>query len=161
MPRYPTKPPQAKVHRSYLVDEVAALYDCQRSTVASWVSEGLTPIDGRYPMMFHGTTLNDFHRNRRMARKHPCGPGEIYCVVCRVAQTPAGGMVDYEPQTEKLGTVMAICPQCGRLIRQAVGKERLHYFMSRCTVTYRAQSNVLGHPLPTAKTEHLPKVISE
>jgi hypothetical protein len=57
--------------------------------------------------------------------------------------------------------VTAICPQCGGLIRQAVGKERLGHFSSLCTVTYRTSSNVLEHPVSSAKTEHLSEVVSK
>ena len=152
MPRSSTKPPQAKVHRSYLVEEVATLYGCLRNTVATWVAEGLAPIDDRYPMMFHGTSLNDFHRRRRASRKCTCGPGEIYCVVCRAPQVPAGGMVEYQPRTDKMGTVTAMCPSCDGLIRQAVGAERLGHFVDRYTVTRRAPTNALVNPPAAPKT---------
>jgi hypothetical protein len=145
---------QAKVHRSYTVDEVAALYECHRNTVTAWVSEGLRPIDDHYPIMFHGTVLNDFRRRRRSALKRPCGPGEIYCVVCRCPQTPAGGMADYVRGEGSVGTITAICPGCGRLLRQAVGPERLVLFMERCSVSLRTLSNVLGEPPLPADTVH-------
>jgi hypothetical protein len=161
MPRSSTQPPQAKVHLSYLADEVAALYGCHRNTVTNWVSEGLEPIDERYTMMFHGTTLNDFHRRRRSARKRPCGPGEIYCVVCHEPKVPAGGLVEYERRTDKLGTVIAICPQCDGLIRQAVGKERLGHFLDRYSVTFRESANVSRDPLPPAKSVHVAEAVSK
>jgi len=146
MPGRRPKPVKAKIYRSYTIDDAAALYECHRNTVANWVSEGLLPIDDHYPIMFHGTTLNAFHRHRLASSKRPCGPGEIYCVVCRSPQRPAGGMVDYEERSGSVGTVVGICPACGRLLHQAVGTARLRAFMERCSVSVRPVANALGEP---------------
>lgn len=134
----------AKLHRSYEVEEVMKLYDCHRNTVYNWMKEGLPPIDDRYPMLFHGSSLNDFHSGRRARNKRPCGPGEVYCVVCRAAQEPAGEMVDFEPRNQSTGTILAICPGCGRLIRRSVGLRQLAEFEARWSVNFLSKKNALG-----------------
>lgn len=103
MQRRIQNPRIAKVHRCYDVEEVVRLYDCHRNTVYNWKKDGLRSIDDRYPILFHGSSLNEFHARRRTSGKCPCGPGEIYCVVCRLSQAPAGGTVDYRPITDKVG----------------------------------------------------------
>jgi hypothetical protein len=135
MPRRLQNPRLAKSHRSYDVEDVMRLYDCHRNTVYHWIKEGLRPNDDQYPRLFHGSTLNEFHRDRRSRGKRPCGPGQVYCVVCRSAQLPAGGIVDYQPTTAIIGTIIAICPNCDRLIRRHVGPTQLADFEARCRVS--------------------------
>lgn len=118
----------AKAHRSYTIAEAAELYECHRNTVRLWMRQGLQPIGPARPLLFHGTDLNTFHANRRQEAKHPCKPGEIFCLPCRAVQRPAGGLFDYTPLTATSGKVTAICPDCGRLMHQRVNRVRLAGF---------------------------------
>jgi len=141
MHRHLQNPRIAKIHRCYDVVDVQRLYDCHRNTVYNWIDNGLRPIDDRYPILFHGSSLNEFHSRRHKSGKRPCGPGEVYCVVCRTPQSPAGGAVDYDPLTTKTGTITAICPTCDRLIQQRVGNQRLAEFQVRMAVNFRTKKD--------------------
>ena len=57
--------------------------------------------------------------------KQPCRPGEIYCVRCRAPKFPAGDMAEYQPITEKLGNLTAICPDCGSIMNRRVSLAKL------------------------------------
>ena len=115
----------AKIHRAYRVDEVARLYGVHANTVRQWLKVGLRAIDGGRPTLIHGADLRAFHQDRRQLRKQPCQPGEIYCVRCRVPRRPAGDLVDYLHQSERVGSLVGICPQCEALMYRRVSLPRL------------------------------------
>lgn len=118
----------AKAHRCYTIAEAADLYGCHRNTVRHWMGKGLEPVERVKPYLFHGTTLNAFHAERRKSGKRPCQPGEIYCLPCRKPQRPEGGLFDYHAISPTTGKVTAICPGCGRLMHQRVNRTRLAAF---------------------------------
>jgi hypothetical protein len=55
----------------------------------------------------------------------------MFCLPCRKVQQPAGGLFDYAAVTNKTGTLTAICPDCGRLMRQRVNQARLAGFRNQ------------------------------
>ena len=118
----------AKSRRSYTIAEAAELYGCHRNTVRMWLRLGLEPIERVKPFLIHGSALNAFHAKRRQDGKHPCNPGEIYCLPCRKPRRPAGGQFDYRPIAPTTGKVTAICPGCDRLMHQRVNRTRLAAF---------------------------------
>jgi len=122
--RHPN-PRLAKIHRNYLVDEVARLFDVHKNTVRGWVKQGLPTSDGRRPMLILGRELVAFLTARRTKNKRTCQPGEIYCVRCRSPRAPAGDMVDYEPVTATLGNLVAICSACETLMYRRVSLAKL------------------------------------
>jgi len=112
--RYPN-PRLVKIHRSYTVEEVARLLGKYKNTVRNWVKDGLATIDGKRPMLILGPDLVAFLQERRRKNKQSCKPGQLYCVRCRVPKFPEGNMADYEPVTEKIGNLIAICPDCDQM----------------------------------------------
>lgn len=121
-------PNAAKGLLCYSIAETATLYGVHRNTVRNWLDEGLLPIDDRRPILIHGSELKRFHRQRRDNQRTVCGPGEIYCLRCRKPRRPAGGMAEYRPTSDKLGTIIAICEECENLIAQRVNTSRLADF---------------------------------
>ena len=72
----------AKSHRSYAVEEIARLFDVHRNTVREWIKAGLQTIDDKRPVLILGHELIAFLQARRVSKKKPCGPGQMYCVRC-------------------------------------------------------------------------------
>jgi hypothetical protein len=118
-------PRLAKIHRSYTVEEVAALFDIHKNTVRQWVKRGLPTNDSRRPMLILGRDLYAFLQAQRMKNKRPCQPGEIYCVRCRAAQKPAGAMAEYQPLTATSGNLVGICARCESMMYRKVSFAKL------------------------------------
>lgn len=109
-------PRRAKMHRSYTVEEVARLYGLHRNTVRQWIKRGLPTCDGTRPVLILGGELRDYLTRERTARKHPCKPGEMYCLRCRESRRPALDMADYQPMTATSGNLVGLCPACEGLM---------------------------------------------
>ena len=125
-----------KIHRSYVVEEIADLFGCHKNTVRQWIRDGLPVCDRRRPILVMGSDLRTFLEARRTTKKRPCGPGEIYCVRCRATKVPAGGMVEYQPSTGTLGNLIAICPDCGSLMNRRVNVAQLSQFPREIAVPF-------------------------
>jgi hypothetical protein len=115
-----------KTHLSYSVQEAADIFQVHKNTVRSWQREGLTPIDGHKPTIFHGKTLAAFLSDRRTAGRIRLRNGEIYCVGCHAAKEPALDMADYVAITATSGNLKGICPTCENFIYRRVSLARLH-----------------------------------
>ncbi len=102
-----------KIHRNYTVEETASLLSVHKNTVRIWIKEGLPCIYEKRPMLILGRDLSAFLQARRVKKKRPCKPNQMYCLRCRSPKVPAGNMVDYQPATETLGNLFGICPDCG------------------------------------------------
>jgi len=118
-------PRRIKIHRSYSVEETAALLDIHKNTVREWLRRGLPALNDRRPLLILGRDLVDFLNARRRANKRPCRPGEIYCVRCRQPQTPAGSEARYVPLNETGGNLIGICPACSTIMYRRIGAARL------------------------------------
>lgn len=114
-----------KIHRNYTVEEVADLFGIHKNTVRGWVKVGLAISDDKRPMLVLGHDLVAFLQGRRVKNKQACKPGEMYCVGCRSPKFPAEGMADYSPDTEMLGNLIAICPDCGSIMNRRVSLAKL------------------------------------
>jgi len=134
-------PRRAKSHFSYTISQAADLYGVHRQTVRHWLTNGLQPNKGGRPVLIHGTELNRFHDSRRAAGKHPCGPGELYCLGCRAPRRPAGGIADFTPGAGSRGTVTGICPNCERMMSQRVNASRLAILRAELDVAFRPPPN--------------------
>ena len=134
----------AKIHRSYTVDEVARLFDVHKNTVREWVKRGLPTNDDRRPLLILGRELVAFLRARRAKNKRTCQPGEIYCVRCRAPRLPAGDMVDYEPVTETLGNLVAMCSACETMIYRRVSLSKLEQVRGGLDVTMSKAPSHIG-----------------
>ena len=127
---------RVKIHRSYTVEEVARLFSKHKNTVRAWVEAGLPTCDRKRPTLILGHDLAVFLKDRQAKRKQPCRPGEIYCVRCRSPKRPAGNLVDYEPVTDKIGNLTAICPDCEALINQRVSADKFGSVKAKMEITF-------------------------
>lgn len=132
--RHPN-PRLIKIHRNYTVEEVAGVFGVHRNTVREWVKRGLPISDNKRPMLILGRDLAAFLLARRVKNKRTCQPGEIYCVRCRVPKAPAGEMADYQPLTETLGNLIAICPDCESIMNRCVSLGKLEQIRGQMVIT--------------------------
>jgi len=125
-----------KIHRSYTVEEAAKLFGKHKNTVRGWIKQGLPISDDKRPTLILGRELAAYLQARRTKYKQSCQPGEIYCVKCRAPKKPAAGMVEYQPITEKIGNLLAICPTCNSIMNQRVSLAKLPQFQAQIDITF-------------------------
>jgi len=143
-----------KIHRSYTVEEVAKLFGIHKNTVRKWVKDGLAAIDNKRPMLILGHDLVAFIKKRRAKNKQSCKPGELYCVRCRVPKFPAGDMADYEPVTEKLGNLIAICPDCDSIMNRRVSLARIWEVCGNIDITFPKElRHIVKRTNPTVNSD--------
>jgi hypothetical protein len=114
-----------KIHRSYSVEDVSRLCGVHKNTVRQWLRTGLVPIDSARPVVVLGRELSRYLKQRRADRKVPCGPGRIYCLPCRSPKVPDGHFAELVKDTNSVGSLQAICPDCGRMIYRRVNPQKL------------------------------------
>ena len=151
--RYPN-PQLVKIHRSYTVEEVARLLGKHKNTVRNWVKDGLATIDDKRPMLILGPDLVAFLQARRSKNKQSCKPGQLYCVRCRVPKFPEGNMADYEPVTEKIGNMIAICPDCDSIMNRWVSMARIAEVCGNIDITFpEEQRHIVKRAKPTENSD--------
>ena len=109
-----------KLRQTYDVAELARRCGVHKNTVLNWRREGLASIDGGKPILFLGSAVREFLRERNAQRKHPCGPGRLYCFRCREPRRPAYSLADYESVNAKSGNVRAFCEACETIMHRRV-----------------------------------------
>ena len=77
------------------------------------------------PHLIQGLDLVTFLKGLREASRRKCGPGQFFCLNCRQPQTPADGMVHYQPISPSRGALIGMCPACETLMRRFVSRARL------------------------------------
>jgi len=143
-----------KVHRNYTVEEIANRFGIHKNTVRNWQKNGLATIDDRKPMLFYGQTLATYLQAKRTKNKRPCKPGEIYCVRCRAPKVPAGDMAEYQPVTETVGNLMAICPTCESMMNRRISRSKLEQFRRQIDITMpQALQHIIESNQPTVNSD--------
>lgn len=148
-------PRLAKIHRSYTVEEIAALYGVHRNTVRQWIKDGLAVVDQRRPVLVLGSMLAAYLRARRTENKRPCRPGEIYCMRCREPRVPAGTNVRYHPITPTQGNLVGLCPSCSTGLFRRVSVANLGQFDGILRVTLpRAGEHIGESAQPSVNSDY-------
>ena len=143
-----------KIHRSYTVEEIAKLLGIHKNTVRLWVKEGLTTTDDKRPMLILGHVLVAFLQARRTKNKRSCRPGELYCVRCRAPKLPAGDMAEYSPITEKIGNLIAICPDCNSIMNRHISLSRIGEFYGKMDISLpEALRQLIENSKPTVNCD--------
>jgi hypothetical protein len=139
-----------KLNRTYDVAELARRLGVHRNTVRHWQREGLRPLDGGRPVLFHGSTIRDFLGKRIARRKSPCPQGTLYCSKCRETRPPALGMIDYVPISATGGNVREICATCETVMHRRTLKAALPAVMPGCDVEVAQAPSRLRDRPPTS-----------
>lgn len=75
----------------------------------------------------------------------PCGPGELYCLKCRMPKRPALGMVDYQLRNELSGCLKALCETCEQPINRNARLADLPAIMPEIAIQFTGrQSSISG-----------------
>jgi hypothetical protein len=83
-----------------------------------------------------GSEFITFLQARRLSKKRPCGPGQMYCVRCRHPKFPAAAMADCLRVTEKIGNLTAICPDCNSMMHRRVSMAKLGEVRGKMDITF-------------------------
>lgn len=143
-----------KIHRSYTVEEIANLFNIHKNTIRRWVKSGLVTCDEKRPILILGHALAAFLQARRVKNKQPCKPGEIYCVRCRAPKVPAADMAEYSPVTEKVGNLIAICPDCNSIMNRRVSLAKIWQVQGEMDITFpQAMQHIVESTKPTVNSD--------
>ncbi len=136
-----------KRHRSYTVEEIATLLGSHRNTVRHWLKHGLAALDDRRPLLIHGGVLYAFLKEARAKHRHPCAPGELYCVRCRVPRQPAGNVVVYEALNQGAGNLVGTCIECACRLHRRVSLAKLEGSLGPVEVRFTVAEEDIGKSL--------------
>lgn len=139
-----SNPRLAKINHSYEVGEIAALFGIHKNTVRSWIKGGLAVTDNRRPALILGSTLRTFLEMRRSRNKRPCQPDELYCFRCRAPKKPAGNMADFQPITERVGNLTALCVDCETIMHKRIGTAKLEQISVQIDITFTEALKRIG-----------------
>lgn len=92
-------PKQARLNRikslhTYTVEEAAEVSGVSPRTIRNWGANGLHVMEEERPALIRGDDLRAFIQGQRKGRKSKTASDTIFCVCCRQARKPAGGMAD-------------------------------------------------------------------
>ena len=145
---------RVKIHRNYTVGDAANLLGAHKNTVRRWIKAGLPICGEKHPILILGPDLASFIQARRGKNKQTCRPGEIYCVRCRHPKFPWGDMAEYRPSTEKLGNLIAICPDCECIINRRVSLAKLEQVRGKMAITFpQAPRHISESNKPTVNSD--------
>ena len=147
-------PRRVKVHRAYTVEEVAKLFQGHKNTVRDWLKSGLEKVDDRRPTLILGRQLAIFLHARRQRWRKRCRPGELYCFRCRTPRASAGNTAVYVPLTASLGSLKAVCADCGTCMYRRVSLRKLAAAAGELQVVIpKAQQRIEDNACPSLNSD--------
>ena len=123
---------------TYNIEEVAELLGVHVNTVRNWLTEDLSAIDDRRPILIHGAELINFLNRKRILKKKPCSPSQLYCFKCREPRRPKDKVITIEKQNDRVLRLFAICETCGTRMFKAGSPKLMSVYLD----------NFLLQPMP-------------
>jgi excisionase family DNA binding protein len=99
--------------RAYTIDEVAKLLCVSRTTVFTWISDGLRSLKTREPHLIIGGELKVFLAQRVHGKTAAFSTDVFVCMRCQAGRAPAGNMIDYYHTAVGAVRIIALCEVCG------------------------------------------------
>jgi excisionase family DNA binding protein len=118
-------PRRAKAHYNYTIAEAADLFGVHRNTVRHWIGNGLETVKVGGLILILGDELRRYLCIRRAKRRVRCPPGSMYCMRCRDARKPPGGLTELVPLRGSTVDLRGICPDCGSLMHRRANLKQL------------------------------------
>jgi hypothetical protein len=147
-------PNVVKLNRNYDSAQLATCCGVHKNTVLNWREAGLEPIDESRPILFHGSVVREFLRQRNAKRRRPCSPGKLYCFRCREPRRPALGVAQYLAVTARAGNLKARCDTCGTVMHRKICWAELQAKMPDVDVQLAdGQLRLIGSPSPSLKCD--------
>ena len=126
MGRRRANPNRVKIHWNYTARQLADRLGVHKNTIWHWVRNGLTPIDGKRPHLFHGASVRAFLASRNSQRKCACPAGTLYCFRCREPRQPAADSVEFVRMRAGAGNLRATCGECSTLMHRRTRQYQIH-----------------------------------
>ena len=143
-------PNVVKLNRTYDAGELAACCGVHKNTVLNWQKAGLEAIDSRRPILFHGSVVRAFLKERNANRRQPCGVSRMYCLRCREPRVPALRLVEYLPLTTTTGNLKALCEICETVMHRKVRRADVAAAMPGLDVRFAERSlRLIGSRSPS------------
>ena len=109
-----------------------------KNTVRNWIKGGLLTIDNKRPFFISGQDLITYLQKRKEKGKQKCGPGELYCVRCRLPRIPSGRLANYSSDTDKTGNLAGTCPICNATMNRRVSLARIEVICGDIEIVFPA-----------------------
>ncbi|MGB0906780.1 MAG: helix-turn-helix domain-containing protein [Maricaulaceae bacterium] len=143
-------PRKVKRHRSYTVQDLAALYEVGPNTVRQWIKkQGLPVIEGSYPTLMHWAEIRRWIIDWQSARKWTCAANEMSCLRCQAPRKVKAGTFRVTESNKELLMMHGDCETCGRAMNRATSRAKLN--VSKANFT---QSAVPHNAPPEAHTSN-------
>ncbi|MEX3015505.1 helix-turn-helix domain-containing protein [Gymnodinialimonas hymeniacidonis] len=105
--------------RCYTIAEAAGVTGVSDRTIRAWIKQGLTAMTDERPTLVRGDALISYIQRQRQGRKLRLSLDEFYCMKCRAARKPAGGLVDCETDGNR-AKLSAICATCDTIMHKPI-----------------------------------------
>jgi hypothetical protein len=125
--------------RCYTISEAAGVSGVSDRTIRAWIKQGLTAMTDERPTLVRGDALISYIQRQRQGRKSRLSPDEFYCLKCREARKPAGGLVDCEKDGTR-AKLTALCETCDTLMHKPIAHERVAILTDVFDVTLRSEA---------------------
>lgn len=110
--------------RCYTIPEAAGVTGVSDRTIRAWIKQGLTAMTDERPTLVRGDALISYIQRQRQGRKSRLSPDEFYCLKCRAARKPSGGLVDCDTDGTR-AKLTALCETCDTIMHKPIAHERV------------------------------------
>jgi len=126
--------------RCYTISEAADVSGVSDRTIRAWIKQGLTAMTDERPTLVRGDVLISYIQVQRQGRKSRLSPDEFYCLKCREARKPAGGLVDCEKDGTR-AKLTAMCEVCDTIMHRPIAQERVAALNDFFDLTLRGEAS--------------------
>lgn len=126
----------------YTIDEAAEVSGVSPRTIRNWAANGMRVMDNAHPALIRGDDLKAYILSQRKSQKSKTAPNTIYCVCCRKARRPAGGLADCTIKGNR-ATLTALCEVCETVVSKPVAKALIPEIAQLLDLTIRQQEETL------------------